>query len=160
MLCFFRGTGRHCSNWTTPSCMWWKGEGLTTCTQFSNSITSPGRALSMPGKRSELKLVVAALIQCVDSLRHLGIRLSTDGERAIRVMVARMPRHRPPTSLELAYRQSARPRGGGVGRSQKRSGHELRHVCLAGSHCAAVDVEKRSVESTSGWGPFMCQYLT
>ena len=161
MLCFFSRTGRHCSNWTTPSCMWRKGGGtLITYTQFSNAITSPGRALSMPGKRSELNLVVAALIQCVDSLGYLGIRLSTDGELAFRVMAARMPRHRPRTTLELAYRQSGRSRGGGVGRSQKRSGHELRHACLVVSHCVAVDVETRSVESTSVWGPFMCQYLT
>ena len=56
----------------------------------------------MPGKRSELNLVVVAMIQCVDSFGYLGIRLSTDGELAVRVMAARMPRHRPRTMLELA----------------------------------------------------------
>ena len=39
----------------------------------------------------------------------------------------------------------ARLSRGGVGRSQKRSGHELRHAYLAVSHCVAVDVETRSV---------------
>ena len=103
MLYIFSRKSRHCSNWTTPSCMWREGEGtLVTCTQFSNAITSPGRALSMPGKRSELSLVVAALIPFVDSLGLLGIRLSTDGEFAVRVMVARMPSHRPRTTMDLA----------------------------------------------------------
>ena len=104
---------------------------LTTNAQFSNfnAITSPNRALSMPGTRSELNLVVATLIPCVDSLGLLGIRLNTDGELAIRIMAARMPRYQPRMMFELGYRQSGRSRGG-VGRSQKRSGHELRHVCL------------------------------
>ena len=85
-------------------------DGLTTNAQISNfnAITSPSRAISMLGKRSELNLVVAAMIQCVDSLGYLGIRRSMDGDLAIRVMAARMPKHRPRTIIG-ARLSSVRP---------------------------------------------------